>query len=151
MNDIIEQLLGYLRGIWRNRWYAMGCAWLVCVIGWGVICILPDQYKASARVFVDTQTVLRPVLQGLTVDLNPSAQVELITRTLFSRPNLEQIAQLTGLDKKAENAESFERLLTRLKEQIDFARNGADLYAITYTNTDPQLAKKMVQTVVDFF
>ena len=151
MNDIIEQLLGYLRGIWRNRWYAMGCAWLVCVIGWGVICILPDQYQASARVFVDTQTVLRPVLQGLTVDLNPSAQVELITRTLFSRPNLEQIAQLTGLDKKAENAESFERLLTRLKEQIDFARNGADLYAITYTNTDPQLAKKMVQTVVDFF
>ena len=151
MNDIIEQLLGYLRGIWRNRWYAMGCAWLVCVIGWGVICILPDQYQASARVFVDTQTVLRPVLQGLTVDLNPSAQVELITRTLFSRPNLEQIAQLTGLDKKAENAESFERLLTRLKEQIDFSRNGADLYAITYTNTDPQLAKKMVQTVVDFF
>lgn len=151
MNDIIEQLLGYLRGIWRNRWYAMGCAWLVCLIGWVVVFILPDQYQATARVFVDTQTILRPVLQGLTVDLNPNAQVELITRTLFSRPNLEKIAQLTGLDKKAENAESLERLLTRLKEQIDFIKSGADLYTITYTNAEPQLAKKMVQTVVDVF
>lgn len=151
MNDIVEQLLSYLRGIWRNRWYAMGCAWLVCLIGWVVVFVLPDQYQATARVFVDTQTILRPVLQGLTVDLNPNAQVELITRTLFSRPNLEKITQLTGLDKKAENAESLERLLTRLKEQIDFAKSGTDLYAIAYTNVDPQLAKKVVQTIVDVF
>ncbi|QQS55331.1 MAG: chain length-determining protein [Candidatus Competibacteraceae bacterium] len=151
MNDIIEQLLGYLRGIWRNRWYAMVCAWLVCVLGWTVVCILPDQYQASARVFVDTQTVLRPVLQGLTVDLNPDAQVELITRTLFSRPNLENIAQLTGLDTKNKEPEARERLLIRLQKQIDLTRSGPDLYTIFYEDPDPQLAKKMVQTVVNVF
>ncbi|MER2526320.1 MAG: Wzz/FepE/Etk N-terminal domain-containing protein, partial [Candidatus Competibacter denitrificans] len=73
MNELIEQILSYLRGIWHNRWYAIACTWLVCLIGWVVVLLLPDQYQASARVYVDTQTVLRPVLQGLTVDLNPNA------------------------------------------------------------------------------
>ncbi|HRX60480.1 MAG TPA: Wzz/FepE/Etk N-terminal domain-containing protein [Candidatus Competibacter sp.] len=151
MNDIIEQLLGYLRGIWRNRWYAMGCAWLVCVIGWIIVCILPKQYEASARVFVDAQTILRPVLQGLTVDINPSAQVEMISRTLFSRPNLEKIAQLTGLDNQAKDSQELERLLNRLKGGLDFNKSGTDLYTITYVAPRPELAKKMVETVLGVF
>ncbi|MCB1820120.1 MAG: chain length-determining protein [Candidatus Competibacteraceae bacterium] len=151
MNDIIELVLGYLRGIWRNRWYAMVCAWLVCILGWTVVCILPDQYQASARVFVDTQTVLRPVLQGLAVDLNPNAQVEVITRTLFSRPNLEKIAQLTGLDAQDNEPEARERMLMRLQQRINLEKSGPDLYTILYENPDPQLAKKMVQTVVSVF
>ena len=151
MNELIEQILSYLRGIWRNRWYAIACTWLVCLIGWGVVLLLPDQYQASARVYVDTQTVLRPVLQGLTVDLNPNAQVELITRTLLSRPNLEKIAQSTGLDRQAKDAEALDGLLTRLSKGIGFAKSGADLYAITYTDPQPELAKKMVQTIVDVF
>ena len=151
MNDIIELVLGYLRGIWRNRWYAMVCAWLVCILGWTVVCILPDQYQASARVFVDTQTILRPVLQGLTVDLNPNAQVEVITRTLFSRPNLEKIAKLTGLDVQDKEPEARERMLMRLQQRINLQKSGPDLYTILYENPDPQLAKKMVQTVVNVF
>lgn len=151
MNDIIEQLLGYLRGIWRNRWYAMGCAWLVCVIGWIIVCILPKQYEASARVFVDAQTILRPVLQGLTVDINPSAQVEMISRTLFSRPNLEKIAQLTGLDNQAKDSQELERLLNRLKGGLDFNKSGTDLYTITCVAPRPELAKKMVETVLGVF
>lgn len=116
-----------------------------------MVLVLPDQYQATARVYVDTQTILRPLLQGLTVDLNPNAQVELITRTLFSRPNLENIAKLSGLDKQAEDIEALEKLLTRLKEKIDLSKSGNDLYTISYTDADPQFAKNMVQTVVDVF
>ncbi len=153
MNELIDVMLGYLRGIWRNRWYALACAWLVCVIGWVGVFTLPDQYQASARVYVDAQTVLRPVLQGLTVDLNPNAQVELITRTLFSRPNLEKIAQMIGLDAQATDSEAMEQLLGRLQEKIDFTSIGRekDLYSINYQDRDPELAKKIVQTVVTVF
>lgn len=151
MNELIDMVLGYLRGIWRNRWYALACTWLVCVIGWVGVFMLPDQYEASARVYVDTQTILRPVLQGLTVDLNPSAQVDLITRTLFSRPNLEKIAQMTGLDTEAKDPETMEQLLRRLQQRIDFKGVGRDLYGINYTDRDPQLARKIVQTIVTVF
>ena len=153
MNELIDMVLGYLRGIWRNRWYGLACAWLVCVIGWIIVFRMPDQYEISARVYVDTQTVLRPVLQGLTVDLNPNAQVELITRTLLSRPNLEKIAQGSGLDIQTRNPEDLENLLSRLQQKIDFKGVGRerDLYSITYIDRDPRLAKEIVQSVVSVF
>ncbi len=153
MNELIDMVLGYLRGIWRNRWYALVCAWLICVVGWVGVFMLPDQYEASARVYVDTQTILRPVLQGLTVDLNPNAQVDLITRTLFSRPNLEKVAQMTGLDIQAKDPESMERLLRKLQQKINFTTLGrsGDLFSISYEDRDAQLAKNMVQAVVTVF
>jgi polysaccharide chain length determinant protein (PEP-CTERM system associated) len=155
MNELMDMVLGYLRGIWRNRWYALACAWLVCLIGWVLVFRMPDQYEASARVYVDTQTMLRPVLQGLTVDMNPNTQVQLITRTLLSRPNLERIAQLTQLDTQARNPEALEALLDKLRSRIGFtavgSRNVSDLYSITYKDVDPQLARRIVQVVVDVF
>ncbi|MCP5195985.1 MAG: chain length-determining protein [Gammaproteobacteria bacterium] len=152
MNEIIGQLLDYLRGIWRNRWYALGCAWIICLIGWVVIYRMPDQYQASARVFVDTQSVLRPLLQGLAVSVNPEAQIGLMTRTLLSRPNLEKIARNADLDIRAQDAEALDSLLTGLQKRIQLASAGREnLYSIAFTDRDPQMAKKVVQAVVTVF
>ncbi len=120
MNDTIELVLGYLRGIWRNRWYAMVCAWLVCILGWAVVFILPDQYEVSARVIVDTQTILQPLLKGLTVEVDPNTQVALVTKTLLSRPNLEQIARLACLDTRIGDPEALDRLLRRSATKNQF-------------------------------
>ena len=154
MNDIIELMLGYLRGIWRNRWYAMACAWLVCVLGWTMVCILPDQYEVSARVIVDTQTILQPLLKGLTVEVDPDTQVALVTKTLLSRPNLEQIARLAGLDSQVRGTEAMARLLDDLQKRINLwnsGRKGENLYTITYVGLVPQDAEKVVQSALAVF
>ncbi|HRD67132.1 MAG TPA: GNVR domain-containing protein [Candidatus Competibacter sp.] len=154
MNDLLEQILGYLRGVWRNRWYAMGCAWLICVIGWVVVFKLPDQYEVSARVFVDTQTILRPLLQGLAVEVNPDTQVNLIMKTLFTRPNLEQIAEEAGLGSRAKESEAMDRLLDDLQSRINLVNSGRErenLYTITYNGRDPQSAKQVAQSALNIF
>lgn len=152
MNEILERILAYLRGIWRHRWPALACAWAVCVAGWIVVLLLPDQYQATARVFVDTQSILRPLLQGLAVEVNPDAQIGLVARTLLSRPNLEQIALTTGLDAQARDPVAVDRLFDRLKEQINLSGAGREnLYTITFENQDPELARKVVETVVAVF
>ena len=53
MHEIVRQLLSYLRGMWQYRWYGVAVGWLVCVVGWAVVVMLPNQYEASARVYVD--------------------------------------------------------------------------------------------------
>ncbi len=152
MYEIIEQLLDYLRGIWRNRWYALGCAWLVCLIGWAAVYQLPDQYQASARVFVDTQSILRPLLQGLTVGVNPDAQIGLMTRTLLSRPNLEKIARNADLDIRAQDPQGMDALTSDLQKRINLTGAGRqNLYGISFVDNDPQLAKRVVQAVVTVF
>ncbi|MBL8250849.1 MAG: chain length-determining protein [Candidatus Competibacter sp.] len=154
MNDLVEQILGYLRGIWRHRWYAMPLAWLVCVAGWIVILKLPDQYEVSAKTFVDTQTILRPLLQGLTVEVNPDTQVGLIMKTLLTRPNLEQIAHMAGLDGEMRMPEDKERWLNRLQNKINLIGSGRErenLYTVTYEDRDPQRAKRIVESALAVF
>jgi uncharacterized protein involved in exopolysaccharide biosynthesis len=79
VDEIVEQVLSYLRGIWRQRWYALGAAWLVCLCGWAIIYTLSDKYQSSARVYIDTETMLRPLLRGMTVQIDPDAQIDLMT------------------------------------------------------------------------
>ena len=99
MRELYEQILTYLGGIWRYRWFMMLVIWLVCIVGWSVVYQLPDKYQSSARVHVDTQSMLKPLLRGLTITTNSSQRVQLVTRTLLSRPNLEKLfLKLTGHD-----------------------------------------------------
>lgn len=153
MQDIIDQLLSYIRGIWRYRWYALAVAWVACIGGWITVQQLPDEYEASAQVYVDTQSVLRPLLQGLAVNVNdPNAQVALMTRTLVSRPNIEKVARMTDLDLQAKNTGDMDKLLSRLERDISLRGAGREnLYTIAYVNDDPELAKKVVQSLLTIF
>lgn len=152
MHDIVEQLLGYLRGIWRYRWYALGLAWIVCIAGWVGVQRLPDKFEASARVYVDTQSILRPLLRGLTVDVNTDSQVQLMTRTLLSRPNLEKVARMTDLDLKARDTKQMDELIDGLAKNISLRSAGREnLYSIIYQDRDPQFAKKVVQSLLTIF
>lgn len=152
MNEIIEQLLSYLRSIWRYRWYGLGLAWLICLGGWAFIYKLPDQYQASARVYVDTQSVLRPLLQGMTVQFNPSSQIDLMTRTLLSRPNLEKVARMTDMDLKVKDEYDRDEMLNKLQQRIALLGAGREnLYTIAYNDRDPEIAKKVVQSLLTIF
>ena len=153
MHDLLEQLLHHFHGVWRYRWYMLLVAWLTCVVGWSVVYVLPDQYKASARVNIDTQSVLKPLLAGLAVDTNPRQRVEMMTRTLLSRPNLEKLARMTDLDLRGKSPEDMETLLNGLEKNItmESAGRSEDLYTISYQNSDRQVAKRVVQSLLTIF
>src|SRR5262245_66586775 len=99
MHELAEQLLSHLKAIWRYRWYAVAFAWLIALVGWGIVFSIPNRYQADARVYVDTQTVLKPLLDGLAVQPDLDQMVVMISRTLLSRPGLEKVIEMAGLDK----------------------------------------------------
>jgi len=153
MHDLIAQFLSYARGAWRHRWYMVLAAWLVCSGGWVVVYQLPDKYEASTRVYIDTHSMLGPLLRGLAVDTNVSSQIAVMTRTLLSRPNMEKLARMTDLDLRAKTPQKMEALLTELRKDISIegSRRGPNLYTISYEHSDPQLAKRVVQSLLTIF
>jgi polysaccharide chain length determinant protein (PEP-CTERM system associated) len=152
MHEVVKQLLSYLRGMWQYRWFGVGVAWLVCVVGWVVVVLLPNQYAASARVYVDTQSVLKPLLAGLAVQPNVDQQIAMMSRTLISRPNLERVIRMSDLDIKLKTNEERERLIDYLAKEIKLGGTGRDnLYTITYTATKPEEAKRVVQSLLTIF
>ena len=64
VRDLLETLEAYARGMWRYRWRAVVIMWTVSIAGWVAVYAMPPVYGASARVFVDAENALRPLLQG---------------------------------------------------------------------------------------
>ena len=72
MQEIIAQALTYLWGIWRHKWLALAIAWVVALAGWAYVWQMPESYVASVKLYVDTNSVLRPLMRGLAItpDIN---------------------------------------------------------------------------------
>lgn len=152
MNETVEQLMGYVRGIWRRRWLVMGIAWLVSAVAWVAIYLMPNEYEAKARLYVDTQSLLKPLLSGLAVQPNLDQRIEMITRTLVSRPNLEKVARMTDLDIQAKGARETEDLYKDLNSRISLAGTTREnLYTISFVHSNPDLGKRVVQALLTIF
>ncbi len=152
MDQVLQQVLGYAKATWGRRWWGVAVAWLVCIVGWTWVMMIPDRYEASARVYVDTQSLLKPLLSGLAVEPNVDQQIKLMTRQLVSRPTLEKVARMTDLDVKAKTPEQTETMLDTLASKISIADAGREnLYTISYRDADGDLAKKVVQSLLTIF
>lgn len=152
MEELTTQLLVYLKGVWKYRWIAVAVAWTVAVVGWIIVYKLPDDYQASARIYVDTQNVLKPLLQGMTVSPDLQQQVSIMSRTLISRPNVERVIRMVDLDIKTKDSKDQDRLVKELMDKIKLGTTGRDnLFTIAYSNQNPKLAKDIVQSLLTLF
>ena len=150
--DAVRNLLAhYLRAAWRRRWMGVIIAWLVCGVGWVAVYTIPNQFESSARLFVDADAVLTPLLRGLAADSAPTTQLEILQRTLLSRPNLEKLVSKTDLDLTLNSPSDRERLLTRLASEIHVNPQTKNLFTITYRDKSPKVAHDVVQTLLTIF
>jgi polysaccharide chain length determinant protein (PEP-CTERM system associated) len=152
MHELLDDLLGYLKGIWIQRRYIIISTWLICPLGWYYVANMPDVYKSEAKVYVDTQSLLRPLLRGLTVETDPNMQIQLMVKTLLSRPNLERISRMVDLDIQAKNPEQYNTIINELKRNIKISRAGQDnIFTLSIADEDPELAKNIVQSALTVF
>ena len=150
VGEIVELLQAQLRGCWRFRWQAVGAAWLLALVGWGTVVLIPDIYAASTRIYVDSQSALRPLLQGLAVNSDVTDEVRLMSRAILSRPNLEELARDTGLDIGAATPSEMDDLIARLQATITVqSRN--EILDISYQDADPAIALNVVSTLLESF
>jgi polysaccharide chain length determinant protein (PEP-CTERM system associated) len=152
LQQAIEQVHTYFQGIWLRRRYIVITAWLICPAGWIFVYNMPPTFEANAKLYVETSTVLQPLLQGLALRTNSDDEIKLMARTLLSRPNLEKIARATDLDIRAKDDKAFEALIDELQSKITISASGREnIYVISYANPQPQLALKVVQETLNSF
>lgn len=150
MNQIVEEVLIAVRAIWRRRWLAIGVTWCVGLAGFAVVAFVPNRYQASARIYVDTQTVLKPLMQGLAFQPDTDQQVRMLAKTLVSRPNVEHILKATKPHAPATGV-AHEQAIDKLIDLIKVDSSGGNLYVISVRDTDPVAAKAVVTALVELF
>ncbi len=152
MAEITSQILNLLKAIGKYRWHAVIITWVVALAGWLVVYKLPNQYEASARVYVDTQSILKPLLSGMTMLPNLEQQVLFMRRTLISRPNVERVVREVDLDVKAADAKEMTKLVDDMMANIKIAGTERDdIYTISYTGTSAREGKDVVQAFLTIF
>jgi len=152
MDELISQITTITRGMWKHRWPGLIVAWLVAVVGVIAVMAVPDKYEASARIYVDTQSILKPLMAGLAVQPNVEQQVMMLSRTLITRPNVEKLIRMADLDLSDSSKAEQEALIDRVTRTLEIKNVGRDnIYTLSYRDQNPEKAKKVVQSLVSIF
>jgi protein tyrosine kinase modulator len=150
MQELVEQLLVLGRGMWQRRWLGLAVAWLAAIIGAIVVFRLPDKYEASARVYVDTQSLLQPLMSGMAITPDAGGQVALLSRILLTRPNIERIVRKSDLDTAA--GKNAADLVDETLGSLSINRAGGDnIYTIAFRYPDGRKARDVVQAALSTF
>ena len=152
MHELLQKVLDQLRGMWHRRWIGLAAAWVAAIVAVAIVYRIPEKYEASARVYVDTETLLKPLLAGLAIQPNLDQQVALISRTLISRPNVEKLVRMADLDLQTKRTADRDNLIDEVINTIRLAGGAAtNLYVISYRDPSPERAKKVVQSLLTIF
>ena len=151
MNEILSLVRRHLSGTLRYKWVAVALAWLISLVGWIGVSNMPDRFQANARVYIDADAVLTPLLHGLALESPLSAQIEVLQRTLLSRPNLEKLIAKTDLSLRLREPSDLERMVAALGTEISVVPQTRGLFTITYQDQNPKLAFDVVQTILNIF
>jgi polysaccharide chain length determinant protein (PEP-CTERM system associated) len=165
VQELFADVKIYLRMVWRYRWMALAFATIVCLIGWGVVAILPNVYQVRATVRVERSSMLPALLKAAEGDLaekgNPAQEMaSLMAETMLVKPNLALVAHEIGLGQEADTPEKLDKLLEWLARKIHISAdpvkhqelaNMPSAYTVTYEHSDPVIAQRLVKALLDRF
>ena len=156
MRDQLILIYSYLHGIWRYRWSALIICWIVAVIGWLVVYSLPSQYTSKAIIHIDTESVMKPLLQGLAVDSEVEAGLNIMSQLLLSRNNLEEVIRQTDLNLDANDSKDMGLLVEKLARSVVLKESGrrqrrksSDIFELSYQGKSAELAYQVVSKLLN--
>ncbi len=153
MRDTINDIMPIIWGIWRFRWTAIIAAWVFALFGWFMIDLMSVQYRATAKVYLDSNRVLGPLLKNMAVQPDNSQRIGLLSKTLLNRPNLERLVDTIGLDEDIVERADKEIIMEMLAEKIVLSgdRRNRELFNISYSHSDRDKALTGVNTLLEIF
>ena len=157
MNEQLTLIYGYLHGMWRFRWSALVITWIVAIIGCIFVFTLPNKYDVTATVYVDTSSVMKPLLKGLAPDMDTSDELAVMNRVLLSRENLLAVMRETDMHLEVRNNEEKEEMVEELKRAIQLRggsggrgwNNRKNIYELSYTSKDGKRAYQVVSSLLN--
>lgn len=149
MNGLYDEFRLAIHSIWNRRWLALAIAWGVCLLGWLVVAMIPNNYESKARVMIRTQGLLNEQV-GITAG-EQRRIVDRLGQTLNSSENLAKVIRGTDLGKTvvsdAELMGKISSLRTKIEVKADIKND--NVFTITATQGSPKDARDVVQKLID--
>lgn len=152
MDNFLTMMRYDVRRMWDRRWLVAAIAWALALLFGVLLLFVRDRYEASARIYVDTQTVLKPLMAGLAFQPDIDQQVRMLARTLISRPNVERLYENPKIGLQRPPPPRYDMAVERLKDAIKVTPSGGgNLFTISYRDSDSGRAQRLVEALVAVF
>ncbi len=148
MQQLVEQLTHYIRGMARFRWQALIVAWIVCALSWVFITKMDDKYLAYTKFKVDPLDELDTIVQDHNSE-SVEEKMNTLKQDLLSDTNMEAIIRQADLHLGSENID-IDALIQSVQNKIKFNKvPSTTIYTIEYESTNKKGAKNLVQALLD--
>lgn len=153
--DLPRPVIRYAIGLWRRRWIVVIAAWIAAFAGWFGVWLLPDKYESRAQVFVQTESILQPVMTGVTAQPNYERRVEVMRQQLLTRPNVEEVIYRSGLHQtikarsEIERRVKLEKLIAWVGNEIKVTSPQEMYFNISYRYGERDIARDVVDAVLN--
>jgi uncharacterized protein involved in exopolysaccharide biosynthesis len=151
MNSVLSAFSNEFFRSWPYRWIGYFAAVVIAAGTALVVVALPDQYQAQARVYINSDTLLQPLLQGMAIENRPEGQAFALQQTLLSDTNLLRTMSLA--DPKFSQQSPGKRLseASSVRSRVEIIGTGQNLFSISYYDINPKKAKDVVHAFVTLF
>jgi polysaccharide chain length determinant protein (PEP-CTERM system associated) len=152
IEDFVAGAMSVIYGMWRYRWPALMLSWGVCAIGWIVVYALPDVYRADTRFYIDAQSMIKRVVGGLAIPADTTTEINILTRALLSRPQLEKTERIIEeLNGRAQQSQAeHERRIADLARRVTLTKEGGEnIFRISFEDSKRETAEAVVKTLLD--
>ena len=106
-------------------------------------------YRAETAVLVQDEEILNPLISGLAIAPTIGARLRTFREELLSWQRLTLLVEQLKLDKDVKNPLEFERLIKKLRDNMNIKMGGSQIISISFEGSNPQLAQNIVQTISD--
>lgn len=160
MKEVLQKLLDQVHAIWRFRTQAVLAAWIAGLALILIVMAWPNSYRATARVYVDTSTALRPLLAGIAVEQDIEARMNIVREQMLGADKLERVALAANMyppnaddkTKAAVHSSLADKVIIDMTMPTSARRDRAPtadrIFSITYENPDRQKALIVVDTLL---
>lgn len=157
MDTLYEELLSALHSVWHRRWIALAVAWVICLVGWLVVALIPNAYESQARIFIQLDDALAEQVGISSAD--KKRDIERIRQTLTSAVNLEKVVRATRIGDTIENPKQMEAAVLKLGDNVKVVSQEDNLFEITaradqssFSDAEKAvLAQNIAQKLIDIF
>jgi polysaccharide chain length determinant protein (PEP-CTERM system associated) len=157
MQEQLTQIYGYLHGMWCYRWMALFITWGVALAGGLFVMTMPDQFSSKAVVYIDTTSVMKPLLKGLALETDSRDELQVMSRVMLSRENLLAVIRETDMDLEVESPQAREKLVQQLARTISVSGGGrarpgqqkSNIYEISYQSISADRSFRVVSNLLN--
>ena len=125
---------------------------VLSILTWGSF-FWPKTYEAASTVFIERSSIIDPLIKGVGVYASIEERLRTLKNSVTSRNIIERVTKKLDMDVKSKDPEKYEGLIENIRKNLDISIKGerggeADLFIISYRDSDPKTARDLVNTLV---